>query len=50
MKDRPWRKVISWTEGAGTDSMTLECGHGRTRNHRTTPPKRAQCLVCDQPL
>lgn len=42
----PFRRVVSWEAGAGSDRLKLKCGHTVIRDHRATEPKKARCHTC----
>lgn len=39
----PFRAVVSETKGAGTDRVTMACGHEVVVDHRNAPRKRCRC-------
>lgn len=40
----PWRVIVEVKAGAGSDLLTLECGHQQTRDHRPLWGKRTRCF------
>lgn len=43
---RPIKRVTKCVFGAGSDRLTLECGHEVVRTHRSSVPKTARCIKC----
>lgn len=44
---RPFRKVVDERKGAGSDHLTLDCGHAIVVNHRSYARKKARCFRCE---
>lgn len=44
----PLRMIVSVEPGAGTDRLTMECGHKMVRDHKPRWGKQARCHGCRQ--
>lgn len=42
----PMRRIVSVHEGAGTDRLTLDCGHEIVRDHRARWGRSTRCFRC----
>lgn len=42
----PLRRIVAVQDGAGSDRLTLECGHDIIKTHRARWPARTRCHRC----